>query len=92
MNPAQPQPIPLRCPLVLFQKLIEALGKSAKLRARPRCAPITELRALRTDRLAHRVPRKTHLTHDHFDRFTSIVLSPYLRNRLHYQHPRPRRS
>jgi hypothetical protein len=36
MNPAQPQPIPLRCPLVLFQKLIEALGKSAKLRARLR--------------------------------------------------------
>ena len=89
-HPNQRQPLACRLLLVGQQQPIEPV--LPRTNPRPRLLPplIAKRRRFRTDHLAHDFARQAKLATDRLDRLLlKKIGAPYLRHRLHNQHPSP---
>src|SRR6202030_3757437 len=88
--PDQRQPLARRLTLVLQQQTVELVAPRINPRQRLPAALIAKLARLRPDHLAHDPSRHPKLAANRLDRLVLGEIRPTdLRDRLHYQHPRP---
>ena len=87
-DPEQGHAFPARPGRVRGQQPVQLLTPGPDLRLGLRAALVGELRLLRADHLAHRLPRHPQLAADRLDRLPLDEISAAdLRDRLHNQHP-----
>jgi hypothetical protein len=90
IHPDQRQPLTRRPVLVCQQQAVQLTAPRIDPRQGLSSTLVAELGRFRPDYLAHNLPRQPILAADRLDRLPlSKIRPPYLRDRLHYQHPEP---